>query len=98
MAKTIVEVCTIPLRHYIQNNRLTTKFVDTLEDFEHTSEMRGSRDELAMARSAKYKLLLVPGLTYLEDFVRSSKADPREEADGLLADAFRCRATEDGEV
>ena len=98
MAKTIVEVCTIPLCHYIQNNRLTTKFVDTLEDFEHTSEIRGARDELVMERSTKYELLLVPGLTYLEDFVRSSKADPREEADGLLADAFRGRATEDGEV
>jgi len=98
MAKTIVEVCTIPLRHYIQNNRLTPKFVDTLEDFEHTSEIRGARDELEMARSAKYELMHAPGLTYLEDFVRSSKADPREETDGLLADAFRGRATEDCEV
>jgi hypothetical protein len=51
-----------------------------------------------MARSANYELLHVPGLTYLEDFVRSSKADPREETDGLPADAFRGRATENGEV
>jgi hypothetical protein len=45
MTKAIVEVCAIPFCHYIQNNRLTTEFVDTLEDFEDTSEMRGARGE-----------------------------------------------------
>ncbi len=37
-------------------------------------------------------------LTYLENFVRSSEADPRKETDGLPADAFGGRVTEDGEV
>jgi len=53
---------------------------------------------LVLARSANYELLRVHECTYLEDFVRSSEADPREETDGLPADAFRGRVTEDGEV
>lgn len=56
------------------------------------------RERLVLARSANYELLRVHECTYLEDFVRSSEADPREETDGLPADAFRGRVTEDGEV